>query len=130
MSVDFKHSDITGKIIGCAMEVHKRIGCGFQEIIYSRALNHEMHLQGLKFVRELDMPIYYRDERVGMRRVDFFVENVVMVEIKAVSHLEDLHLAQGLNYLEAYRMEVGLLINFGSKSLEFKRLMKTHKLKS
>ena len=126
---NLKHSELTGKIIGCAMEVHKRLGNGFQELIYQRALEHEMELQGLGFARELEMPIFYRDTQIGTRRVDFFVEDLVMVELKAVSEMNDTHLAQAINYLEAYKMEVGLLINFGSKSLEFKRVVNTNRYK-
>ncbi len=104
------------------MEVHKRLGNGFQEVIYQRALEIEMRLAGLEFSREMEMPVFYREYEIGKRRVDFFVENKIMVEIKAVIHLEDVHLAQAMNYLEAYKMEIGLLLNFGSKSLEFKRV--------
>ena len=116
------YEELTKKIIGCAMEVHKRLGNGFQEVIYQRALEMEMHLAGLKFSRELEMPIYYRDTEIGTRRVDFFVEDKVMVELKALIKLEDVHLAQAMNYLEAYKMEIGLLLNFGARSLEFKRV--------
>ncbi len=108
------------------MEVHKMLGNGFQEVIYQRALEIEMQLQGLKFAREFEMPIFYKGENIGSRRVDFFVDEKVMVELKAVIKLEDVHLAQAINYLEAYKMEVGLLLNFGSKSLEFKRVMKNY----
>ncbi|MBV5281178.1 MAG: GxxExxY protein [Paludibacter sp.] len=118
----YKYSALTEKIIGCAMEVHKIIGNGFQEVIYQRALEMEMNLQGLKFSREFEMPIFYKNNRIGTRRVDFLVEDVISVEIKAVIQLEDVHLAQAINYLEAYNLEIGLLINFGSKSLTFKRL--------
>ena len=104
------------------MEVHKRLGNGFQEVIYQRALEIEMHLAGLEFAREMEMPIFYRDSEIGTRRVDFFVEGKIMVELKALIKLEDVHLAQAMNYLEAYKMEIGLLINFGAKSLEFKRV--------
>jgi GxxExxY protein len=118
------HSDITGRIIGCAMEVHKHLGNGFQEVIYQRALAVEMLKQQLKFKRELKMPVYYKEERIGSRRVDFFVEDKIMVELKAIIILENVHLAQAINYLEAYKMNVGLLINFGSQSLQFKRVLK------
>ena len=121
----YKYSALTEKIIGCAIEVHKIIGNGFQEVIYQRALEMEMNLQGLKFSREFEMPIFYKNNRIGTRRVDFLVENVISVEIKAVIQLEDVHLAQAINYLEAYNLEIGLLINFGSKSLIFKRLTNT-----
>ncbi len=104
------------------MEVHKRLGNGFQEVNYQRALEIEMRLAGLEFVREMEIPIFYRDYDIGTRRVDFFVENKIMVELKAIILLDDVHLAQAMNYLEAYKMEIGLLINFGAKSLQFKRL--------
>ena len=118
------YEDLTKKIIGCAMEVHKRLGNGFQEVIYQRALEIEMKMVNLEFAREMEMPIFYRDVEIGTRRVDFFVEGKVMVELKALTKLEDVHLAQAINYLEAYNMEIGLLINFGSRSLQFKRVMK------
>lgn len=116
------HKDLTHKIIGCSMEVHKFLGNGFQEVIYQRALAYEMQLQGISFNREFEMPVNYKDIQVGTRRVDFLIENEIMVEIKAVILLEDVHLAQAMNYLEAYHLPIGLLINFGSKSLDFKRV--------
>ena len=119
----YKYSDLTGKIIGCAMEVHKILGNGFQEVIYQRALEIEMTLQGLSFSREHEMPIFFKNHQIGTRRVDFLVEALISVEIKAITKLEDVHLAQAINYLEAYNLEIGLLINFGAKSLEFKRLI-------
>jgi GxxExxY protein len=118
------HSDLTRRIIGCAMRVHSTLGNGFQEVIYQRALAIEMNFEGLHFEREKEMPIFYRDQNIGTRRVDFFVEELIMVEIKAIIKLEDVHLAQAMNYLEAYGMEIGLLINFGARSLEFKRVHK------
>jgi GxxExxY protein len=119
----YKYSELTSKIIGCAMTVHNTLGSGFQEVIYQRALEIEMSLAGLYFKREFDMPIMYREVQIGTRRVDFFVEEKVSVEIKAVSHMDDTNLAQALNYLEVYNLEVGLLINFGERSLKFKRLL-------
>ena len=118
-----KHEEITHKIIGCAMKVHRVLGNGFQEVIYQRALEIEMTLQGLSFSREHEMPIFFKNHQIGTRRVDFLVEGIISVEIKAVTKLEDVHLAQAINYLEAYNLEIGLLINFGAKSLEFKRLI-------
>ena len=120
----YPQSELTGKIIGCAMEVHKALGNGFQEVIYQRALAIEMTSQQLLFSREHEMNIYYKAQNIGTRRVDFFVEGKIMVELKAVIQLEDVHLAQAINYLEAYNMKIGLLINFGSRSLQFKRVMK------
>ena len=114
--------EITGKIIGCAMKVHSTLGSGFQEVIYQRALAIEMNIAGLVFQREMEMTIFYRNIEIGTRRVDFFVEGTIMVELKAIAVLEDIHLAQALNYLEAYKMSTGLLINFGSLKLTFKRV--------
>jgi GxxExxY protein len=118
----YKYSDITSKIIGCAMTVHKTLGNGFQEVIYQRALEIEMSLAEIDFIREHEMPVYYRDIQIGSRRVDFLVKDIISVELKAISKLEDVHLAQAINYLEAYNLEIGLLINFGETSLNFKRL--------
>jgi GxxExxY protein len=123
MVVEGKYKELTGKIIGCAMEVHKILGCGFQEKIYQRALYYEMCQQQIMSVREYDMDIFYKEEKVGNRRVDFLVEGLIAVEIKALSQLEPLHLAQAINYLEAFQLEVGLLLNFGSARLEFKRIV-------
>ena len=122
---EYKFKEITGRVIGAAMQVHKILGNGFQEVIYQRALEIEMPYFNLSFKREFDMPIFYRNKHIGTRRVDFLVEEVVSVELKAVIQLADAHLAQAINYLEAYNIEVGLLINFGSKSLEVKRLINT-----
>jgi len=117
-----KYEQVTHKIIGCAMKVHSTLGNGFQEVIYQRALAIEMEKQGLKFTRELEMVIYYEGVEIGTRRVDFFVEEFVMVELKALIKLEDVHLAQAMNYCHAYHLPIGLLLNFGAKSLEFKRV--------
>jgi GxxExxY protein len=124
----YKYSELTGKIIGCAMKVHSELGNGFQEVIYQRALAIEMQKHNLMFSRELEMTIYYDSIDIGTRRVDFLVADTIMVEIKALSKLEDAHLAQVLNYMEVYKLETGLLINFGSKSLEFKRVTNEYKL--
>ena len=122
---NLKYADITGKILGAAFEVHKFLGNGFQEVIYQRALAYEMSEAGLVFVREIDQDIFYKNlpEPIGTRRADFVVEGKVLVEVKAIVQLEEVHIAQVLNYLKAYRLEVGLLLNFGSKSLTFKRLV-------
>lgn len=123
--VELKYKDITEKIIGASFEVHKFLGNGFQEVIYQRALAWELKQAGLNFDREIEQDIFYKDlpKPIGTRRADFVVEGIVLVELKAVIELEDVHLAQILNYLKAYRLEVGLLINFGGKSLTFKRLV-------
>lgn len=104
------------------MKVHNSLGNGFQEIIYQRALAIEMRLQGLTFEKEKEMPIFYCEELIGTRRVDFFVENCVMVELKALEKIEDIHKTQAINYLEVYNIADGLLINFGGLSLDFKRV--------
>ncbi len=119
----YKYSELTSRIIGCAMAVHRALGNGFQEVIYQRALEIELADNGIVFSREHEMPVYYKNQQIGTRRVDFLIEQVVSVELKAIIKLEDVHFAQAINYLEAYDLEVGLLINFGSKSLEFKRLL-------
>ncbi len=117
-----KYEQLTHTIIGCAMRVHSELGNGFQEVIYQRALSYEFELQKVNFNREVQMDIFYKGLQVGTRRVDFLVNKNIAVELKAVIRLEDVHLAQAMNYLEAYNLEIGVLINFGSKSLEFKRI--------
>ena len=117
-----KHEEKTHKIIGAAMEVHNTLGNGFQEVIYQRALAIELENAGLEFNREQAMDIIYKGKNIGTRRVDFLVEDIIIVEIKAIVALEEVHLAQAKNYLEAYKKDIGLLINFGAKSLEFKRI--------
>jgi len=118
--------ELTYKIIGCAMKVHNTLGNGFQEVIYQRCLAIELDKIGIEFLREEEMPIYYDSIQVGTRRADFIIASQVLVELKAMVKLEDVHLAQGLNYLTAYQIEKGLLINFGATSLEVKRLFRKH----
>ncbi|SFQ29480.1 GxxExxY protein [Parafilimonas terrae] len=120
--MDFKYKEITEKVIGAAMKVHSTLGNGFQEIIYQRALALQMETEGVSFIRECNMPILYLEQQIGERRVDSFVENKICVELKAIINLEPVHFAQAKNYLEAFNIEIGLLINFGSINLEFKRL--------
>ena len=122
---ELKHKGITEKIIGASFEVHKFLGNGFQEVIYQRALAWEFSQARLEYVREIEQELFYKDlsEPIGTRRADFVVEGKVLVELKAIIQLEDVHVAQVLNYLKAYKLEVGLLINFGGKSLTFKRLV-------
>ena len=117
------YSDVTGEVIGSAMEVHSLLGTGFQEVVYQRALAVEMQRRQLSFVREYEMPVFYKEQQVGTRRVDFLVEEKVVVELKAVSALDKVHLAQAINYLEAFGLEVGLLLNFGATKLEFRRVV-------
>lgn len=116
------YGELTHKIIGCAMKVHSTLGNGFQEWIYQKAFAIELKANGIPFEREKVMTIYYRGIRLGRRRVDFFVQKTIIVELKAVIKLQDVHLNQAMNYLEAYQMYIGLLINFGGRSLEFKRV--------
>lgn len=118
----YKYSELTSKIIHCALEVHKVLGNGFQEVIYQRALEIEMQLAGISFSREFEMPVNYKGNLIGTRRVDFLVEGLISVELKALVKLEAVHFAQAINYLEAYNLEIGLLINFGERSLVFRRL--------
>ena len=120
---------LTHKVIGCAMQVHNTLGNGFQEVIYQRALAIEFNYQHIDFEREKEMEIYYRDESIGIRRVDFFVENCLMVELKALENIEKVHLAQAINYLEAYNVAHGLLINFGNTTLQFKRVFNNRLVK-
>lgn len=122
-----EHSEITGKVIGAAMLVHSTLGNGFQEVIYQRALAIEMAKCGLSFQREMEMSIFYDGQHIGTRRVDFLVEDKVMVELKALTMMEDVHLAQVINYLEAYQLSVGLLLNFGAKRLEYRRIINSER---
>ncbi|WP_041616607.1 GxxExxY protein [Spirosoma linguale] len=114
--------ELTHRVIGCAMEVHRALGNGFQEVIYQRALAVELDLNKITFAREYEMPVFFKDVQVGSRRVDFLVEECLSVELKALNNLDNANLAQGKNYLEAYNLPTGLLINFGTPSLEFNRL--------
>lgn len=123
----YKHADITKKIIGCAMRVHSVLGSGFQEVIYQKALCVELDRAGLSFQREKEVPVYYDGIEIGTRRADFIVEGNVLVELKAITQLDPITYAQMINYLTAYGMEIGLLINFGEKSLKFKRFIKSAK---
>ena len=120
--MEYKYSDITEKILRAAMNVHSILGNGFQEVIYQRALEIEFKLLGIGFGREVSIPVFYKNELIGERRVDFLIEGKICVELKALIQLENVHLAQGKNYLEAFNLEIGLLINFGANSLEWKRL--------
>ncbi len=112
---DLKYKDITEKIIGAAMKVHATLGNGFQEVIYQRALAIEMRYSDLSFEREYNMKIFYRDKEIGERRVDFFVKRKIIVELKAIIQIEDVHLAQAKNYLEAYNMKIGFQKTYQSK---------------
>ncbi len=120
---EYKYSEITERIIGCAMKVHSKMGNGYREVIYQRCLALEFEKEGLSFEREFEISVYYEENIVGKRRVDFLVQDLISVELKAVVELDNENLNQALNYLEAYKKEVGLLINFGAKKLQFKRLI-------
>lgn len=124
MLLDSRYNTITEKVIGAAMAVHRALGPGFQEVIYQRALAFELREQGVGFVREIEMPIFYKKHEIGSRRVDFLVEDMVLVELKALVEITTVHYAQIINYLNAYQLEIGLLINFGEPSLRFKRFIK------
>ncbi len=119
-----EHKDLTHRIIGSAMKVHRYLGNGFQEVVYQRCLAIEFDKENIRYSREQEMPLFYYNKQVGTRRVDFIVDDLIMLELKALIKLEDVHLAQGINYLKAYNLETGLLINFGSPSMEFKRLFR------
>ena len=119
--------DLTYKIIGCAMEVHNTMGNGFQEVVYQRCLALEFQRAGIQFLREVEQPLFYKGEPVGTRRADFIVDNKIVIELKAIIKLEDVHLAQAKNYLSAYNFDIGLLINFGSASMEYKRIFRSEK---
>ena len=117
-----RRDDLTYSIIGCAMKVHNTLGNGFQEVIYQRCLAIEMERADIDFGREVDQTIFYDGVAVGTRRADFIVANRVLVELKALTALEDVHIAQAKNYVVAYGFRIGLLINFGAQSLEYKRI--------
>lgn len=120
---NYKYSDLTEKVIGCSMKVHSFLGNGFPEVIYQRSLAIELEKSGIGFKRELEQDVFYNNVKVGTRIVDFLIEGKVLVELKALSDISDNHYSQVLNYLKAYNLEIALLINFGSKSLQFKRFI-------
>lgn len=115
-------------MIGSAIRVHSELGNGFQEVIYQRCLEIEFQDEKVSYSRELEMPIFYKEQHVGTRRVDFLVEDKVLVELKAVAELTETHYNQILNYLTAYQLEIGLLINFGEPSLKVKRFINSRSL--
>lgn len=121
---EFYKGDITYTIIWCAMKVHNELGCGFQEVIYQRALAIEMEDAGLRFEREKEMPVIYKWEDIGNKRVDFLVDDDIMVELKAITVIEEVNKVQLINYIEVYGVKVWLLINFGGKTLDYYRFVK------
>ena len=124
----YLHADVTRQIIGASMKIHRYLGNGFQEVVYQRCLEIEFHKMKLEYEREKEQTIYYEGTAVGTRRVDFIVNEKIIVELKAMTVLENVHLAQAINYLEAFNLEVGLLINFGATSLQFHRLQNKKRL--
>jgi GxxExxY protein len=121
--MELKYADITEKIIGCAMKVHRKIGLGYPEVIYARCLAIEFDRINLRYEKEKNLKVYYDEFIVGGRRVDFMVEEKIVVELKATAELTNKDFVQSLNYLESHRQEIALLINFGAKSLQFKRII-------
>lgn len=122
VKAEYKHSEITEVIIGCAMRVHSKLGNGFPEVIYQRAFEIELSKTALKIEREVSQNVYYDGEIIGKRKIDFLVNKIILIEVKAASGFDPAHFNQILNYLEAFQLEIGLLINFGAKKLEFKRV--------
>ncbi|HEX6845780.1 MAG TPA: GxxExxY protein [Chitinophagaceae bacterium] len=122
---DLKYHEITEKVIGCAMKVHRYFGAGFPEIVYKRALMIELERVGLKYKHEIGREIIYDDKLIYKRRLDLIIEDVVLVELKAIKEVDNTEYNQILNYLRVFNLEVGLLINFGAPSLQFKRLINT-----
>src|SRR6476469_9755533 len=118
-----KHQEITETILGSAMKVHSHFGRGFAEIIYQRSLKIELEEKGFKCGLEVGKNIYYKGVLVGKRRLDLIVNDKVLVELKAISELDWLEYNNVVNYLKVFNIEVGLLLNFGSKSLQFKRFV-------
>jgi GxxExxY protein len=118
---EYKHSELTGKIIGCAMKVHRVIGPGFPEIIYMRCLQIELKNSGLSFEAEVEKDVYYEGIKVGSRRLDLLVNSTVILELKAVTEIEPIFYNQIINYLKIFKIEIGLLINFGNVSLQYRR---------
>ncbi|RSK34497.1 GxxExxY protein [Hymenobacter metallilatus] len=125
MLLENRYAPLTKEIVGCAMRVQTALGNGFPEIIYQRSLAVEFAHHGLPFEQELHLPVYYLNQEVGSRRVDFLVDKVVLVELKALTEITALHYAQVINYLKAYQLEVGLLLNFGEASLKYKRFLRS-----
>ena len=124
---DLKYRELTEKLIGCAMKVHRYFGLGFPEIVYKRALIIELEKIGLKLKQEIEKDIIYEEKLIYKRRLDLIVEDVILVELKAIKEVDAVDYNQILNYLSVFKLEVGLLINFGGESLQFKRLINTIK---
>ncbi|GAB2797343.1 GxxExxY protein [Hymenobacter luteus] len=123
--MEYKYKELTHRVMGCAMQVHRALGVGFPEVVYQRSLALELEAAGIRFQREIQVPLFYRGQEVGFRRADFMVESCLLVELKAVSEIILLHQQQIINYLKAYQLEIGLLLNFGEASLQFRRFIRT-----
>lgn len=124
-----KYEDLTYEIIKSAMVVHNELGNGFREVYYQRAIVIDLREKGLKCSTEVSRPVYFKDQKIGRQRVDLLVEKTIMVELKAIPKLYDMHLGQAFNYLSLFNLDIGLLINFGARKLEFKRVYNKHKNK-
>jgi GxxExxY protein len=122
MNQEQEMNNLTHKVIGCAMSVYKALGNGFNEEIYQKALSVEFEMNGIEYIQDHKMDIIYKENKIGTRIVDFFIEGCLMLEIKLLTEILEEHRIQGINLLEAYRIADGLLINFGGSSLEFKRV--------
>jgi GxxExxY protein len=120
---EYKYSDITEKIIGCAMKAHSWFGPGFPEIIYQRSLLIELERAGLKCKAEVEKDIFYGEVFVGKRRLDIIVEENILLELKAIAELDNSCYNRIINYLRVFKIEVGLLLNFGTPGLQFKRFV-------
>ena len=123
------HGGLTGKIIGAAMEIHRQLGPGFLEGVYEEALAYELELQNINFEKQKEIPVFYKNKQVKQYTCDFLVDDKVIVELKAIKEITEIDKIQVINYLKASGIEVGLLFNFGQKSLEYKRLVNTKKYK-
>ena len=117
------YSDLTYQIIGAAMEAHRILGPGFLESVYQSALDHELELQDIQFEREKPLTVNYKKRVIGEYRADFVVEEKAILELKAVSALHDKHKAQAIHYLKATGYKLAILLNFGTPSLEYKRII-------
>ncbi len=124
--MEHKYGDLTGRVIAAAREVHRELGYGFQEYVYRRALEIELKPRSVPATREFEMPISYKNGHIAALQVDFFLESTLPVELKALTNIENREIAQALNCLEAHDAEKGLPIDFGSQSLQVKRLYNKH----
>jgi GxxExxY protein len=123
-----RHSEITEQVIAAAIRVHRELGPGFLESIYEEALAVEFALSGIQFIRQHPVPLFYRDHQIGEHRLDFLVEGKIIVELKAISELQDIHFAVGRSYLKATNLQDGLLLNFATVPLTIKRFCRERSL--